>query len=87
MPMSFTHLSNVVRGKDFVNKSDEKTWDSIHRESPPKTCKSLSLRIPMSFTHLSDVARGKAFVNKLARLSHDLIYKILISPPSCSSCG
>jgi hypothetical protein len=32
----------------------------------------------MPFIHLSNVARGKDFVNKLAKLSHDLIYKILI---------
>jgi hypothetical protein len=53
----------------------------------PKPYRSLSLRIPMSFTHLSNVARGRDFVNKLAKLPHDLICKILISPPSYSSCG
>jgi hypothetical protein len=41
----------------------------------------------MSFTHLSNMARGKDFVNKLVKLSHDLICKILISPPSYNSCG
>jgi hypothetical protein len=33
------------------------------------------------------VTRDKYFVNKSAKLSHDLIYKILISPPSWSSYG
>jgi hypothetical protein len=32
----------------------------------------------MPLTHLSNVARGKDFVNKLAKLSHDLICKILM---------
>jgi hypothetical protein len=57
----------------------------IQRESPLEPCKFLSLRIPMPFTHLSNVPRGKDFVNKSAKLSHDLIYKILMSPPSCNS--
>jgi hypothetical protein len=41
----------------------------------------------MSFTHLSNVVRGRDFVNKSAKLSHDLICKILICPPSYNSCG
>jgi hypothetical protein len=52
----------------------------LFRENLPlKSCKSLSLH--MSITHLSNVASGKDFVNKLATLLHDLICKILISPP------
>jgi hypothetical protein len=54
----------------------------LFRENhPPEHCKFLSLCIPMSFTHLSNVARDKDFINKSVRLSHDLICKILISPP------
>jgi hypothetical protein len=59
----------------------------IQRESPPEPYKSLNLCIPMTFTHLSNVAGGKDFINKSVKLSHDLIYKIFISQPSCNSCG
>jgi hypothetical protein len=34
----------------------------------------------MSFTHLSNVAKGKNFMNKSAKLLHDLIRRIFISP-------
>jgi hypothetical protein len=34
----------------------------------------------MHLTHLSNIANGNDFVNKSARLSQDLVYKILISP-------
>jgi hypothetical protein len=58
----------------------------IQRESPIEPCNFLNLCIPMPLTHLSNVAKGKYFVNRLARLSHDLICKILISRPSCNLC-
>jgi hypothetical protein len=64
-----------------------KTRDSIQRESFPEPCKSLSLYILMHLTHLSNMASGKDFINKSARLLHDLICKILISPLYCNSCG
>jgi hypothetical protein len=46
----------------------------------PEPCKILSIHIPLHLTYLSNVAKGKDFVNKSAKLSHDLICKILISP-------
>jgi hypothetical protein len=46
----------------------------------PDSCKSLSLLIPMPSIHLQDAEYGRDFVNKSARLSHDLVCKILISP-------
>jgi hypothetical protein len=58
----------------------------IQRESPLEPYKSFSLHILMSFTHLLNVVRGKDFINKSAKLSHNLIRKIFISPLSCNSC-
>jgi hypothetical protein len=55
----------------------------LFRENlPPEPYKFFSLHIPMHFTHLSNVVRDKDFINKSAKLSHDLIRKIFISPLS-----
>jgi hypothetical protein len=58
-----------------------------YRGSPPKPYTVLSLLILMPLTHLSNIAKGNDFVNKSARLSQDLVCKILIFPCSGSSCG
>lgn len=58
----------------------------IHRQSSLNLTNLLAFAYQYLFTNLSNVARGKDFVNKLAKLSHDLIYKIFISLPSCNSC-
>jgi hypothetical protein len=75
-----------VKQKKIPRYLREKYGILVQRESLTEPCKSLTLHIPMYFTHLSNVARSSDFVNKSAKLSHNLIYKILISPHSCNSC-
>ena len=48
--------------------------------TPPDTCKSLSRLIPISKIYFWNNDVGKDFVNKFARLSHDFVCKISISP-------
>ena len=51
--------------------------------TPPDTCKSLSRLIPISKIYFWNNDVGKDFMNKSARLSHDFVCKISISPFFC----
>jgi hypothetical protein len=75
---------NSHREKSIIRSLNVR-W--LYDKALAKSCKSLSRRIPIPATHLENVAYGRDLVNKLAKLWHDLICRILISPLTCSSCG
>lgn len=55
--------------------------------SPLELYKTRSCLIPIPWMHFWNVEFGKDFVNRSARLSHDLVCKISISPFFCNSWG
>jgi hypothetical protein len=94
-PQCEKHLENSHKGKR-VQPTQHKVeysiiWIEIHRwgceESPPESGISLSLIIPIPRTHRSKDDAGNDLVNKSARLSQDLVCKILTSFIFCSSCA
>ena len=53
--------------------------------TPPKPCKYLSRLVPIPKMYFWNNDVGKDFMKKSARLSHDFVCNISISPFFCSS--
>ena len=94
-PQCEKHRENSHKGKRVQSTQHQVEYLIIRikifrwgcEESPPESGISLSLIIPIPRTHLSKDDAGNDLVNISARLSHDLVCKILTSFVFYSSCA
>ena len=94
-PQCEKHRENSHKGKRVQSTQHQVEYSiiriEIHRwgceESPPESGISPSLILPIPRTHLSKDDADNDLMNKSARLSHDLVCKILTSFIFCGSCA